>query len=143
MLPWKCRTNTRMFKGRNISLITIILCKISGKLQCSYLILLMKIFQITNDINIVRTSTFILKIITYLWILLINPTAHRSSGMVVWPTSKVPWCSARQITLLGFPVPLGTAPFGIRFLPCPPMMCRHLKVEEVASWPLYLDFVEA
>ena len=79
---------------------------------------------------------------TYLWILLINPTAHRSSGMVVWPTRRVPWCSARQITLLGFPVPLGTAPIGIRFFPCPPIMCRHLNVEEVISWP-YLDFNEA
>ena len=80
--------------------------------------------------------------IFYLWILFTNPTAHFSSGIVVWPTSSVPWCSARHTTRLGFPVPLETAPIGIRFFPCPPIIERHLNVEDVTSWP-YSDFIDA
>ena len=80
--------------------------------------------------------------IFYLWILFTNPIAHFSSGIVVWPTRSVPWCSARHTTRLGFPVPLETAPIGIRFFPCPPIIERHLNVEDVTSWP-YSDFIEA
>ena len=43
-------------------------------------------------------------------------------------------------TLLGFPVPLGTASLSVTSLI--PLTSRHLRVDDVTSWP-YFDLIEA
>ena len=122
MLPWKCRTNKKIYHCENWTSENLFYTWFASH-SCNFVYIeLWEIF--------------------YLWILLTNPIAHFSSGIVVWPTRSVPWCSARHTTRLGFPVPLETAPIGIRFFPCPPIIERHLNVEDVTSWP-YSDFIDA